>query len=413
MQILRVSQVSQHLKEMLESDPLLQDLWVEGELCNVSRSPAGHFYFSLKEENSQLRCVLFRREAGRQSLLPQDGLAVIIHGRMVLYEPNGTWQVSVDTLWPEGVGRQQLQFEHLRRKLDEEGLFEPSRKRPLPLRPRRIGLVTSPRGAALHDVVTVLKRRYPLGELLLSPAIMQGDSAPTSVVAAIGALERCPDVDVIVVARGGGAPEELQTFNDERVARAIFASKVPIVTGIGHETDTTIADLVADRRAPTPSVAAELVSPDWEQMMSQVDHLSSSLVAALRVQVQGPRKEVWQRLQRLERLSPLAVLANRQRRVEELQRDMRLLVDHLVSVRIERVLSRYRQLVGMSPFAVLERGYAICQNLQTGLLVQGIEDVNTGDSVEVTVKDGRFEGQVWRKTLDLHEGRDLINTRRG
>ncbi|MDP2728063.1 MAG: exodeoxyribonuclease VII large subunit, partial [Dehalococcoidia bacterium] len=280
MQIYPVAQVTRYLKGLLEGDGLLRDLWVSGEVSNLSRSMAGHLYFTLKDTDGQLRCVFFS-EGGQLSWLA-NGSAVVAHGRVSLYEAQGSLQLYVDVVQPEGTGILHLQLEELHARLGKEGLFEESRKRPLPAFPRRIGVVTSPTGAALRDILKILSRRYPLAEVLLSPTLVQGDGAAPGIVEALRLLNDLGDADVIILARGGGSLEELWAFNEEAVVRAIHASRVPVVTGVGHETDTTLADLAADFRAPTPTAAAVAVVPDVMDLAQRVAYLLQELLLRAR-----------------------------------------------------------------------------------------------------------------------------------
>ena len=257
-----VTQVTRYVKSLLDGDYALQDLWVEGEVSNFKVTASGHAYFTLKDSEASLRCVMWRSDVRRQDMLPQDGQSVLAHGRVSVYEVAGAYQLYVDHLQPVGLGRLYLEFEALKQRLAEEGLFDPAQKRPLPPFPQRVGVVTSPTAAALRDILNVLARRYPLVQVVLSPTLVQGDQAPPQIVTAIQALNDLANIDLIIVARGGGSLEELWAFNDERVARAIAASRVPVISGVGHEVDFTIADFAADVRAPTPSAAAELAVPE-------------------------------------------------------------------------------------------------------------------------------------------------------
>jgi len=290
MQIYRVSQITAYIKELFDSDYPLQDLWLEGEVSNYSQAASGHVYFTLKDEEAQIRCVMWRSQVERQAYLPQNGEAIIAHGRISVYEAGGRYQLYVDDIQPAGVGLLYLQFEALKERLAAEGLFDAERKRPLPPFPRRLGVVTSPTAAALKDIVNVLRRRYPVVEVVLSPTLVQGDEAPSQIVAAIEALNEHTDVDAIIVARGGGSLEELWAFNDERVARAIYASQVPVVTGVGHETDFTIADFVADVRAPTPSAAAEVAVPDRQELRGMVESWRGRLAHLMRGRIEEERR---------------------------------------------------------------------------------------------------------------------------
>ncbi len=269
MNILSVSQAIAYLRELLETDIVLGDIWISGEVSGPRTQPSGHTYFSLKDPDAQLRGVMFRsahitQHAAAEHLV--QGSQVIVHGRLTIYEARGDLQIVVDFVQPEGVGLRQARFERLRQQLEEEGLFDAARKRPLPQIPKRIGVATSPAGAVLHDITNVLERRWPLAELVLAPTPVQGPDSIAGVVGAIESLNQEPDMDLIIVARGGGSIDELWTFNEEAVARAVFGSVSPVVSAVGHETDFTICDFVADLRAPTPSAAAELVAPDRAQI---------------------------------------------------------------------------------------------------------------------------------------------------
>ncbi len=265
------------LRDVLESDPLYSDLWLEGEVLDLSRSSAGHTYFSLGDDDGCLKCVLFRGQALRQHQLPKLGDQVVVHGGLSIYTRTGAMQLVADLVQPAGLGLVSLELEYLRQRLEAEGLFDPLRKRALPAAPRMIGVVTSEHGAAWHDIVEVVGRRFPLAELLLAPAQVQGDGAPESIVQALQAILSGSKVDVIILARGGGATDDLSAFNDERVVRAVFASHVPIVVGVGHATDRTLVEDVADLYAPTPSAAAELCVPSGEALKEQVQTLASRL----------------------------------------------------------------------------------------------------------------------------------------
>ena len=299
MQVYSVRQVATHLRELLESDLFLSDLWIAGEVSNLRRYPSGHLYFSLKETDAALSCVLFK--SANTGFRFEDGDAVVAHGRISFYEVRGDLQFIVDFVQPEGVGALQAEFERLKARLQEEGLFDESRKRPLPRFPRRIGVATSPAGAVFHDICHVLERRWPLAEVVLAPTAVQGPEAVPGLVGAIGALNRERGIDVIIVARGGGSMEDLWAFNDEQVARAIFGSLAPVVSGVGHETDTTIADYVADLRAPTPSAAAELVAPDRTEVSVRLSVAAGTLLSHVQRQTEDGRAGVRQAVSVIER----------------------------------------------------------------------------------------------------------------
>ena len=308
-----VGELAAHMAEVLAADPVLQDVWLRGEIVNTSRSPAGHYYFSLKGDDAQLRCVLFRGSAFNSPIMPANGLAIVAHGSVQLYERQGSCELVADLLFPEGVGVAQMQSERLYRRLQAEGLFEPSRKRPLPRLPRRIGVVSSERGAVIHDLLSVLERRFPLVEVVFVPSPVQGPGAAAALAQAVSRLGNWQrdnaGVDVLVVARGGGSDEDLVAFNDERLVRAIFASPVPVVSAVGHESNQTLADLVADLRAPTPSAAAELLTPDIADLRRDVLALQRRALAAVRHGVDRRRGALDAARRRLDALSPEATLS--------------------------------------------------------------------------------------------------------
>jgi exodeoxyribonuclease VII large subunit len=304
---------------LLESDDTLFDCWIAGEVSNLSQSGSGHYYFTLKDREAQMKCVLFRQQAIWQTVLPTNGAAVVAHGRVSMYEATGNLQFYVDMLQEEGQGALYLAYEQLKKTLEAQGLFAEERKRAIPTMPRRIGLVTSPQAAALQDILNVLSRRYPLGEIVLAPTQVQGDGAPRQVASAIGSLnmlEGDEAVDVIIVARGGGSIEDLWAFNEEIVARAVYASKAPVITGVGHETDFTIVDYVADLRAPTPSAAAELVAPDVEDIRETVEAWRDMIAADMMGRLAIAWDELESERQQLERLSPTWQVSSDRARIE-------------------------------------------------------------------------------------------------
>jgi exodeoxyribonuclease VII large subunit len=369
-----VSELGLHIGEVLEADPLLQDVWLRGEVVNASRSPAGHHYFNLKDDRgAQLRCVLFRGSAFNSPIAPQNGLALVAHGVLRFYERYGSCELLADLLFPEGVGIGQMQWEMLYRRLDSEGLFSQSRKRSLPKLPRRIGIISSERGAVIHDLLAVLGRRFPLTEVVFIPSPVQGEGAAAAMVRALQRLVTWRrdghGVDVVVLARGGGSDEDLAAFNDERLARAIFASPVPVVSAVGHETNQTLADLVADLRAPTPSAAAELLSPD---------------IAALRQDVLAFRRRAASaahaRLARSATATASARAALHRRTLA-----------HLAS-RADRLAAHVARLNALSPAATLARGYAIARLNDT--ILRDAADAHPGDALHVELHRGRLTSTV-------------------
>ena len=390
MAVYSVSQVSSYLKEVIEQDSLLQDVWVGGEVSNLARPGSGHSYFTLRDANASLRCVMFRNSRGSEQL--DDGAAIVAHGRVSIYEVRGDLQLIVDIVQPEGVGELQMKLEQLKLKLETEGLFEPSRKRELPTFPQKIGVVSSPTGAVWHDIQDVIGRRYPLVELMLAPAPVQGETAAPAIAEAIQAANDVQDLDVIIVARGGGSLEDLWPFNEELVARAIYGSRVPVVSAVGHETDYTIADLVADVRAPTPSAAAELVVPDKMELSSRLMVNEQSLNAGIWGQLATKKEAALQLAGRIERGRP--DLDSLRIRVDDLLKTAYTHLRHNLAVKAERFGGLDARLHSVSPKDTMRRGYAIIQTRQDGAVISGATQVSKGDQVDVTLSEGGFEADV-------------------
>ena len=381
-----VSQVTAYLRESLEGDPILSDLFVVGEVSNLRVSAAGHSYFTLKDGQAVLNCVMFKGQAGSELLA--NGAEVSTHGRISFYEPRGSTDYMVDLAMPEGVGELALELERLRVRLEAEGLFEESRKRPLPAFPQVIGVVTSPAGSVFHDIQNVLARRYPLVELLLSPSQVQGNSAAANLVSAIERLNQDGRADVIILARGGGSLEELWPFNEEAVARAIYASRIPVVSGVGHETDLTIADLVADLRAPTPSAAAELVVPDGGALRQELVEFIERSRRAMTHQQETRVRTVSDMARRL--AAGLPDLATWRRRVDDLARGMQQKMSAGLNLTQLQVASLEQRLQALDPAATLQRGYSVVQLADTGEVVRSTKQVNQGDGLNITVADGQI-----------------------
>ncbi len=384
-----VREVTTYLREMLESSPVLGDLWIAGEVSNVSRPASGHTYFTLKDGSAQLRSVYFvSRAPARPSTagLLQNGHAVVTHGRISLYEQRGELQLYVDFVQPEGAGALQMEFERLKARLEEEGLFDESRKRPLPRFPRRIGVVTSESGSVFHDICQVLERRWPLAEIVLSPAPVQGAEAVFGIVGAIEQLNGRGDIDVIIAGRGGGSIEELWAFNDESVARAIFASGVPVVSAVGHETDTTIADFVADRRAPTPSAAAEIVSPDRVDLIAHLRVAASTMDAGVRQRIGAERTRLQNDLRLVERRAP--DIDRTRQMIDDATRRAQTATEKAHGAAVHAVGSFVWRLKSLDPFATLDRGYAVIQ--RGAAVISSVRSAKPGDALGVRVKDGTF-----------------------
>jgi exodeoxyribonuclease VII large subunit len=389
-----VSELNRHVRQILEIDIELRDVWVEGEVSNLSRPSSGHLYFTLKDAQASLRCVMWRSEAAQLQRLPHDGEAVEVHGHVGVYEAGGQYQLYADSLRPAGEGRLYQAFLMLKERLEKEGLFDPERKRPLPPFPKRIGVVTSPTGAALRDVVHVLRRRFPLVEVVLAPTPVQGDEAAPGIIAAIESLNGYIHPDVILVVRGGGSIEDLWAFNDEGVARAIVSSPAPVISGIGHETDFVIADFVADRRAPTPSAAAEIATPDQRDLLLDVRYAKGALIGAFQDLVDETRRGLERGVSALHRFSPYAQVANARQRVDDLQRRSLAALRHDLAIRRTGISGLAQTLAAVGPPAVLARGYAVVTRGVDGTVVRRTDQVNRGDRIDVRVGDGSFAAEV-------------------
>jgi exodeoxyribonuclease VII large subunit len=437
--IYSVSELNASIRDLLESE--FQDIWVEGEISNFREAPSGHYYFSLKDERAQLRCVCFKQNVRYLRFRPEDGLQATARGQVSIYEARGEYQLYVEYLEPLGYGALQLAFEQLKARLAEEGLFDPAHKKPLPRLPRRVGLLTSPRGAVIQDMIRILERRFPDMPLLLYPVSVQGEGSADEIAEGLRYFNHTRAVDVIIVARGGGSIEDLWSFNEEKVARAIYASKIPVVTGVGHETDFTIADFVADVRAPTPSAAAELVVESKEQLQAEIAGLEKSLLAAMRHRLLEWRQFVqalathrgFRQLEILVRdhsqkfddlvmrlTTSLTEHVRRERHRLEVARARFAAFDwrgwlerlHLRLDRqrndlirfIEAALVRLRRhleaaqmaLEERSPLRILERGYAICYDA-AGNVVRAAAGVALGEEITVQLARGRLGAEVKRR----------------
>ena len=389
--ILRVSDLNRRVRTLLDEDPALADVWVEGEVSQPSYPPSGHCFFTLKDAASQLRAVLFREELARATVRPEHGMQLICHGRLRAYEPQGVYQLYVESVTPAGAGDLHQRYEALRVRLAAEGLFDESRKRPIPRWPWRIGVVTSPVGAVWRDIGNVMRRRWPFAELVLSPTIVQGPTAAGAIVRALERVYALEGLDLVILARGGGSLEDLWSFNDESVVRAIIASPVPVIVGVGHESDVTLSDFAADLRAPTPSAAAEQGVPDGTQLPAILDRLRDRASAALIAQLAARRRLLDAEERALGAVAPDAMAA-RQRSAELLDRAGRAL-----GARVERervaLDGRRDALHALGPQATLDRGYAVAR-LGDGTVVRDPSQAPPGTSLEVIVSRGTMETRV-------------------
>jgi len=390
-----VRELTASLKAILEREFGL--LWVEGEVSTLRQPRSGHIYFTLKDEQAQLRAVLFRRDASRLRFALEQGMQVLVLGEVTVYEAAGEYQIIARRVEPRGLGALQAAFEQLKRRLDAEGLFDPARKRPIPFLPRRIGVVTSPTGAAIRDILRVIEQRFPSVYLLVAPVRVQGEGAAAEIAAAIDLLNgQRPPLDVLIVGRGGGSMEDLWAFNEEVVARAVARSGVPVISAVGHEIDTTICDLVADLRAATPSNAAEQVVQRREELAGRLRRLAGHLQQAMRAGMAERRARLATRAATLARQAPEARLRRLQQRVDEL--DLRLA--SALRGRLERAARRLDRaagrLVALGPLAVLERGYSLTVRSATGQVVTDAEQLAPGERVRTRLASGSFESIVDR-----------------
>jgi exodeoxyribonuclease VII large subunit len=404
-----VEGVTAYIRELFDSDPPLQDIWVKGEVSNMKPASSGHWYFTLKDEKAQLRCVMFRHNAERQSIQPRDGEAIQIHGKISLYEQRGEYQLYADELQPAGgIGDLYLRFEQLKAKLQSEGLFDEEVKRPIPPFAVRIGVVTSPDAAAFRDIQHVLARRFPIGELILSPTLVQGFEAPPMIVQAIQRLNRYKACDVILICRGGGSIEDLWAFNDERVAREIAKSEIPTISGIGHETDFTIADFVADLRAPTPSAAAEIATPNVENLREDVE-----------IQLDTIRRHFWdnfdEQQNNLDVLSRSLGMMSPERYIRQMRQVLDERSDRLqgqerryLALLRERLANTLKALNTANPEALLERGYAIVKRSDDGKTVTAEKDAPVGTGLTIRLKEGEIKARVEDKESHANYKRTLF-----
>ena len=397
-----VGELTRYIKTILQGQRVLQNIAVNGEVSNLRRQQSGHIYFTLKDESASLACVMFRTEAARLSFHLENGMKVWAIGSIGVYEVSGAYQLYVSQVEPVGQGSLQLALEQLKQRLASEGLFDPSRRRPIPMIPKGIGLVTSPSGAAMKDFVSVVQRRFPNIPIVLAPALVQGKDAPQSIVQALAGLNICDEIDVVVLARGGGALEDLWCFNDEAVARAIAACRFPVVSAVGHETDVTIADLVADLRAPTPSAAGELVVPDRAQLQLQVQRVSLDLQVALQRWLEKNQRRVQELEQRLQVSNPLGMIQVQLQRVDELMQRAVRAIQLVTQTERERFASVLVQLEQLSPLATLRRGYTVCRftdGPSSHQVVRSVQNVSPGQGIEVLFVDGAAQCLVQSRSI--------------
>ena len=392
-QILSITQINEYIRSRMEADGLLNAVAVRGEISNYKVYPSGHHYFTLKDEGAALKCVMFKGNAMRLRFRPDNGVKVIAMGKISVFPRDGAYQLYCTAMAMDGIGDLYAAFEQLKRKLEAQGLFDPAHKKPIPKYPGVIGIVTSSAGAAIHDMLRILRKRYPLAQVRLLPVRVQGAEAPGEIAGAIRYANLHRLADLLIVGRGGGSIEDLWAFNDERVAYAIYESEIPVISAVGHEPDVTISDFVADLRAATPSNAAELAVPDQDALRQTLDSMSSSMATALSRQLTAARRQ-YQLLSAHPALqSPVGYLEQRRKSLELLKNRLISAQNQSIGLRKQRYVAMTAKLDAMSPLKVLTRGYAMAQT-QDGDVLRSVSQVQSGDRIRISLSDGALSADV-------------------
>ncbi len=399
---LTVSQVNTFIGQLLESNDILTDIHIRGEISNFKRHPSGHLYFSLKDADSVLRCVMFRSSATWLKFIPEDGMKVTARGRIGVYTQGGQYQLYVQSMEPDGIGALYIAFEQLKNKLAQEGLFDKARKRPIPALPMSVGLITSPSGAAVQDLLNILSRRFPLAEVILYPALVQGDGAPLTLIRGIRYFATHKP-DVIIIGRGGGSIEDLWCFNDEGLAREIAACDVPVISAVGHETDYTICDFVADLRAPTPSAAAELAVPDAKGILEYLYNMQLRAKQTLHGKFTVAKQKLNHYASHALLRDPIRILAPHVQRLDVCRENLSHAVRAVVDERSHRIALLAEKLHALSPLAVLARGYAIVSS-KDGKPILSVGDTEAGKTISVRLHDGSIQA-----TVDMKKEENISN----
>jgi len=392
-QILSITQINEYIRRMMDGDRLLCGVAVRGEISNYKVYPSGHHYFTLKDEGAALKCVMFRGNATKLRFRPDNGMQVVAMGKISVYPRDGAYQLYCTGLILDGVGDLYAAFEQMKSKLAAEGLFDPAHKKPIPQFPKTIGIVTSAAGAAVHDMLRILNKRFPLTKVRLLPVRVQGAEAPEEIAAAIGYANHHKLADLLIVGRGGGSIEDLWAFNDERVAYAIYRSEIPVISAVGHEPDVTISDFVADLRAATPSNAAELAVPDQDALRQALDTMSSTIVTALQRQLKASQQRLKMLSESAALQSPQGYLEQRSKSVELLKNRMTAAQNTVLNLHNQRYLTLAAKLDALSPLKVLTRGYAMVRDT-SGEVVRSVKQTAAGDAVEITLRDGIVSATV-------------------
>lgn len=446
--IISIAELTRFIKKKLEGEPLLQNVWVRGEISNFTHHSRGHMYFTMKDANSRVKCVMFASHNRKLAFLPREGTRVLACGQISVYERDGQYQFYVNEMQPDGIGNLYLAFEELKKKLEREGLFAVERKRPIPRFPKTVGVITSPTGAAVRDIMITLKRRYPGASILLYPVLVQGEQAAPSIVKALEVMNARSEADVLIVGRGGGSLEELWAFNEEMVARSIYTSAIPVISAVGHETDFTIADFVADVRAATPTAAAELAVPHMlelkQQLVSLQQRMQQGLFGLLRAGKEAhrrlrassvllqPQRMLQQPSERLDRLTeqlahrmqsrsdkaretllrkshrlgllhPAEEIKHLKQNRASLHKQLHAAMNSIIKTKQQVYLSSLRQLDALSPLKVMQRGYSLVYDEQENRIVKSLRDVEIGDVVKIKLTDGQMGCHVWSMEEEADE----------
>ena len=392
-QVLTITQVNEYIRTLMDGDKLLSNIAVKGEISNYKVYPSGHHYFTVKDEDGALKCVMFKGNAMKLRFRPDNGMQIIAMGKISVFPRDGAYQLYCTAMVLDGVGDLYAAFEQLKTKLAAQGLFDTAHKKPIPKYPQRIGIITSSAGAAVHDILRILRKRYPLSEVLLLPVRVQGVEAPGEISAAIRYANHFRLADLLIVGRGGGSIEDLWAFNDEQVARAIYASNIPVISAVGHEPDVTISDFVADLRAATPSNAAELAVPDQDALRQTLDGMMGAMSAAIQRQIKSARQHLNILASSSALKSPEGYLDQRKQTLELLKNRLISAQTQQLSMKKQRYIAVTAKLDAMSPLKVLSRGYAMAQT-NSGDILRSVKDVKTGDLIHVTLEDGSLSATV-------------------
>lgn len=397
--VLSITQLNEYIRSRLDADPMLSQVAVRGEISNYKMYPSGHHYFTLKDEGGALKCVMFKGNASRLRFRPENGMKVIAMGKVSVYPRDGAYQLYCTAMAMDGVGDLYAAFEQLKKRLAAEGLFDPAHKKPLPKYPETIGIVTSAAGAAVHDMLRILRKRYPLTHVRLLPVRVQGAEAPGEIAAAIGYANRHKLADLLIVGRGGGSIEDLWAFNDERVAYAIYHSEIPVISAVGHEPDVTISDFVADLRAATPSNAAELAVPDQDALRQSLDAMSSAMAVALNRQLKASRQHLHMLSQSPALKSPTGYFEQRRQNLDMQRNKLAHVAQQTIQRSNQRYIAAVSKLDAMSPLKVLTRGYAMAQR-ENGEVVRSVSQVELGEKISVSLADGKLSAVIMDKQED-------------